>query len=163
MALTAVNLYRVSILFLSRFDVQCFQGDTVTALAVNHVPPSPANSICNALKLSLPCRDFVGVSVSEFCCMGNVYPPSSQKGDDASLQKQWQTLVQGWCQPSFVQDPSSTMKAEGGGQNDFASKGDGLLQSSLPLGDTLFQDASYFVVSCHGFWGSTKLVEWLLT
>ena len=47
-------------------------------------------------------------------------------------------LVRGRRQLSFARDPS-----EGGGQ--ITSKGDGLLRSNLPLGDTLLRGAGYFV------------------
>ena len=47
-------------------------------------------------------------------------------------------LVRGRRQLSFARDPS-----EGGGQ--ITSKGDGLLRSNLPLGDTLPRGAGYFV------------------
>ena len=49
-------------------------------------------------------------------------------------------LVQGQRQLSFVRDPS-----EGGEQ--ITSKGDGLLGSNLPLGDTLLWGAGYFVTT----------------
>ena len=66
--------------------------------------------------------------------------PSSQGGEDASLvsdplasahyklplQKQWQTLVQGRRQLSFVRDPSEGVQ--------ITSKRDGLLRSNLPPG-----------------------------
>ena len=52
-------------------------------------------------------------------------------------------LVEGRCQLSFARDPSST-EAEGGGGG-ITSKGEGLLRSNLPLGDTILRGASYFV------------------
>ena len=43
---------------------------------------------------------------------------------------------------------ATAMKAEGGGGGgggEMTSKGDGLLRSNLPLGDTILRGASYFV------------------
>ena len=56
-------------------------------------------------------------------------------------------LIQGRCQLSFARDPSCTTKAEGGGGGggQITSKGDGLLRSNLPLGDTILRGTSYFV------------------
>ena len=54
-------------------------------------------------------------------------------------------LAQGRRQLSFVQNPSSALKARGGGA--ISSKGNGLFRSTckLPLGDTLPWEASLFV------------------
>ena len=51
-------------------------------------------------------------------------------------------LVEDRCQLSFALDPSGTLKRRGG---QITSKGDGLLRSNLPLGDTILRGASYFV------------------
>ena len=104
--------------------------------------PPPANGICNTLKLSPPCGYFYRRRPT-FAIWNAVfvYPPSSQRGGNASLvsavlhplgfahyrlalQKQLQTLVQGQRQPSFVRDPS-----EGGHANNF--KG-GLVYFEVP-------------------------------
>ena len=52
-------------------------------------------------------------------------------------------LVQGRPQVSFARDPSEGERGLGGGQ--ITSKGDGLLRSNLPLGDSLLRGAGYFV------------------
>ena len=54
-----------------------------------------------------------------------------------------------------VRDPSSMMKRRmgggGGGGGGITSKGDGLLRSNLPLGDTILRGASYFVTGLYLF------------
>ena len=50
-------------------------------------------------------------------------------------------LVQGRPQVSFARDPSEGEDWEGG---QITSKGDGLLRSNLPLGDSLLRGAVYF-------------------
>ena len=52
-------------------------------------------------------------------------------------------LVQSRPQVSFARDPSEGERGLGGGQ--ITSKGDGLLRSNLPLGDSLLRGAGYFV------------------
>ena len=52
-------------------------------------------------------------------------------------------LVQGRPQVSFARDPSEGGRGLGGGQ--ITSKGDGLLRSNLPLGDSLIRGVGYFV------------------
>ena len=56
-------------------------------------------------------------------------------------------LVQGRPQVSFARDPSEGERGLGGGQ--ITSKGDGLLRSNLPLGDSLLRGAGYFVTTQH--------------
>ena len=51
-------------------------------------------------------------------------------------------LVQGRPQVSFARDPSEGEDWEGG---QVTSKGDGLVRSNLPLGDSLLRGAGYFV------------------
>ena len=52
-------------------------------------------------------------------------------------------LVQGRPQVSFARDSSERGEDLEGGQ--ITSKGDGLLRSNLPLGDSLLRGAGYFV------------------
>ena len=55
-------------------------------------------------------------------------------------------LVQGRPQVSFARDPSEGGRGlGGGGGGQITSKGDGLLRSNLPLGDSLLRGAGYFV------------------
>ena len=56
-------------------------------------------------------------------------------------------LVQGRPQVSFARDPSEVERGLGGGQ--ITSKGDGLLRSNLPLGDSLLRGSGYFVTVQH--------------
>ena len=82
-------------------------------------------------------------------------------------------LVQGRPQVSFARDPSEGERGLGGGQ--ITSKGDGLLRSNLPLGDSLLRGAGYFVTGLYFvitvshprratmFWyASVAIIGWLI-